>query len=191
MKQSEKLDLILRELYQYKNDGIRYSIRFICGFLDIPLDSNNEIYTLTGRLKYDGYVKANFLPDDCIAELTSHGIEYCEENSYSYTGKSLITNNYSLSIINSPNSNIVNKSSYTNITQNFSEANDAVEKIREFITNDNAIDIKQVTEILECLNEIQESIKINQKPKFAIKSLLDITAGISSISSWITILGQF
>lgn len=191
MKQSEKLDLILRELYQYKNDGTRRSIGFICRSINIPLDTYNEIHTLTGKLKNDGYVKANFLNNDCNAELTSHGIEYCEENSYSYNGNSLITSNYSISIINSPYSNIVNKSSYTNITQNFSEANYAVEKIRKFITNDNAFDIKQVTEMLECLNEIQESLKINRRPKFAIKSLLDITADISSISIWATTLAQF
>lgn len=38
MKQSEKLDLILRELYKYKNDGKYYSIGRICDSLFIPID---------------------------------------------------------------------------------------------------------------------------------------------------------
>lgn len=191
MKQFEKLDLILRELYQYKNDGKYYSIGLICQKLNIPLDSFLELSKLARRLENDGFIKTIFTRNDCSAELTSYGIDYCEENSYTYSGHSVITNNYSISIVNSPNSNIVNQSSQVSINQSISEANDAIEKIRETITNDNTIENSKVNEILDCLNEIQESLKNNKKPKFAIKSLLDITSGISSISSWVTVLAQF
>ena len=191
MKQSEKLDLILRELYQYKNDGKYYSIGWICQSLNIPLDSILELNKLAHRLKDDGFINTMFTHNDCSAELTSFGIEYCEENSYTYSGHSIITNNYNISIVNSPNSNIVNQSQDVTITQNISEVHQAIEKIREIITKDNSIKKEKVDEILECLNEIQEAIKNNQKPKFAIKSLIDIVGGISSISSWVTILGQF
>lgn len=191
MKQSEKLDLILRELYKYKNDGKYYSIRRICETLNIPLDSFIELNKLAHRLKDDGFIDPMFIRNDCSAELTSYGIEYCEENSYTYSGHSIITNNYSISIVDSPNSNIVNQSSNVTITQNISEASHAVKKIRETIALDNTIDENKAVEILECLNEIQDNLKYNQKPKFAIKSLIDISGGISSISSWVTTLGQF
>lgn len=191
MKQSEKLDLILRELYKYKNDGRYYSIGLISQSLNIPLDSFLELRNLAHRLESDGYIKTIFTRDDCSATLTSYGIEYCEENSYSYSGQSVITNNYSISIVNSPNSNIINQSSDVTITQNISEVNNAIEKIRESITSDDSIDKTKASEILECLNEIQECIKNNQKPKYAIKSLIDIAGGISSIVSWVTVLGQF
>lgn len=191
MKQSEKLDLILRELYKHKNDGKYYSIGFICQSLNIPLDSVLELNKLAHRLKDDGFIKTMFTRNDCSAELTSYGIEYCEEDSYSYSGHSVITNNYSISIVNSPNSNIVNQSSNVTITQNASEVHKVIENIRETVATDSSIDKEKATEIIECLNEIQESLKNNKKPKFAIKSLIDLTGGISSIASWITILGQF
>ncbi len=191
MKQSEKLDLILRELYKYKNDGKYYSIGWIFQSLNIPLDSALELNKIAHRLQDDGFIKTMFTHNDCSAELTSCGIEYCEENSYTYSGHSIITNNYSISIINSPNSNIVNQSSNVTITQNISQANEAIEKIRETIGTDSTIDKLKATDILECLTEIQNCLKNNQKPKFAIKSLIDITGGISSIASWVTVLGQF
>jgi hypothetical protein len=191
MKQSEKLDLILRELYKYKNNGKYYSIGWICQTLNIPLDSILELNKLAHRLKDDGFINPMFTHNDCSAELTSYGIEYCEENSYTYSGHSIITNNYSISIVNSPNSNIVNQSSNVSITQNISEASQAVEKIRETVALDTSIDKDRASEILECLNEIQDNLKNNQKPKFAIKSLIDLAGGISSIASWVTTLGQF
>lgn len=191
MKQSEKLDLILRELYKYKNDGKYYSIKWICQTLSIPLDSNLELNKLAHRLKDDGYVKTIFQNNDCSAELTSYGIDYCEEDSYSYSGHSIITNNYRISVVNSPNTNFINQSNNISINQNYSAANQAVEKIREIIATDESIEKATLEDIIECLNEIEESLKVSKKPKFAIKSLIDIAGGISSISSWITVLGQF
>jgi hypothetical protein len=191
MKQSEKLDLILRELYKHKNDGKYYSIGWIYQSLNISIDSVLEINRIGHRLEDDGFINASFTHNDCNAELTSHGIEYCEENSYTYSGHSVITNNYSISVVNSPNVNVVNQSSNVTITQNIGEVNQTLEKIREVISKDNTIGKTKATEILECLNEIQECLKNNQKPKFAIKSLIDIAGGISSIASLIITLGQF
>ncbi len=191
MKQSEKLDLILKELYKFKNDGGYHSIGQICNTLGIPLDSTLEMGNLASRLKTDGLINAVITIGDSLAELTSHGIEYCEENSYSYSGHSIITNNYNISVVNSPNSNIVSQSSNVSITQNISEVNQTIEKIRETIATDSTIELSKTNEILECLNEIQECIKNNQKPKYAIKSLLDIAGGISSIASLVMTLGQF
>jgi hypothetical protein len=191
MKQSEKLDLSIRELYKHKNDGNYYSIGNICRSLNIPLDSMLELNKLAHRLEDDGFIETMFVLNDCSAELTSYGIEYCEENSYSYSGHSVITNNYSISIVNSPNSNIVNQSSKVMISQNVSEVHKAIDSIRETVATDATLDKEKATEIIECLNEIQESLKDNKKPKFAIKSLIDLAGGISSIASWVTVLAQF
>jgi len=191
MKQSEKFDLILRELYNYKNDGKYYSIDLICQKLIIPLDSDLELRNIAKRLEDDGYIKMLCSRFDCDAELTSYGVDYCEEDSYAYKGHPLITNNYNVSIVNSPNSNIVNQSSDVTINQSISEVNHAIEKIKETITADNTVEEFKANEILECLHEIQESVNNKKKPKFAIKSLLDIAGGISSISSWLAVLGQY
>ena len=45
------------------------------------------------------------------------------------------------------------------ITQNIGEVNQAIEKIRETIENDNTIEKSKTAEIIECLNEIQESLR--------------------------------
>ena len=148
------------------------------------------IRALSKRLETDGYIKTIFTRDDCNADLTSYGIEYCEETSYSYSGHSVITNNYSISIVNSPNSNIVNQSSNVEIFQNSEDINQIIEKIRETITVDDAISSETASNILDCLNEIQECVKNQIKPKSAIKSLIDISGSISSIASWATTLGQ-
>ena len=191
MKQSEKLDLILRELYKHKHESKYYYISVICKTLSIPYASINELYQLTDRLHDDGYVIKNNTLEYCSAKITSSGIEYCEENSYSYFGHPINTNKYNISIVNSPNSNIVTQSSDVTITQNISQANHAIEKIREAIATDQTIDDSNAKDIIECLNEIQKSLENNQKPKFAIKSLLGIASNIASISSWVTILGQY
>jgi hypothetical protein len=191
MNQSVKFDLILRELYKYKNDGNYYSIKEICRSLNIPIDSGMELNKIGHRLKNDGLINPLFSHNDCSAELTSHGIDYCEGTSYTYSGHSVITNNYNVSITNSPNANLVNQSSQVTITQNISEANNAIENIRKTIPTDNSIDKSTEADILECLNEIQLSLANNQKPKYSIKSLIDIAGGISSIAAWVTTLGQF
>lgn len=191
MKQSKKLDLILRELYKYKNDGKFYSINSICEALEIPIDSFLELNKIAHRLKNDGYIETMFTHNDCRAELTTHGIDYCEENSYTSAGNSIISNNYSISLVNSPNSKVVNESNNVSIIEMTDETNNAIEKIRATVVQETTINQSTITEILECLSEIEESLKNNQKPKFAIKSLIDLASGISSIGSWVTTLGQY
>lgn len=55
---------------------------------------------------------------------------------------------------------------------------------------DSNIDKVKAAEILECLNEIQDNLNNNKKPKFAIKALIDLAGDISSIARWVTTLGQ-
>lgn len=190
MKQSEKLDLILNELFKYKNDGNYHSIGAICETLKIPINSNIELINLAHRLKNDGYINTLFQSGDCYATLTTYGIEYCEEDSYSYKGSAIITNIYSISVVNSPNSNIVNQSNNTTITQNISEINDVVEKIKEIVSTDSTINKELAENILECLKEIQDGLQNNRKPKFAIQSLINIAGNIASIGSYLTNLAQ-
>jgi hypothetical protein len=190
MKQSEKLDLILRELYKYKNDSKYYSIGWICENLNIPLDSLLELNKLAHRLKDDRLINTMFRHNDCMAELTTYGIEYCEEDSYLNSGHSIITNEYSISIVNSPNSNIVSQSTDVSITQNIEDINKTINEIKETVEQDPSVDSKILVEILECLNEIEQAVNNGNKPKFALKALLNIAGSISSISGLIMNLSQ-
>jgi hypothetical protein len=96
MKQSEKLDLILKELYKHKNNGGYYSLNEIFIELGIPINiAGQELVNLGNRLKNDGYVDVlRFEINDCIAQITTYGIEYVEEDSYSNSGTSIINNTY-------------------------------------------------------------------------------------------------
>jgi hypothetical protein len=190
MKQSEKLDIILRALYETKDSGRHTSIYEICKKLNIPL-AIDEGKRLAHRLQNDGYVKATFLHHDSLLILTTHGIDYCEQDSYTYSGNAIIKNQYNISVVNSPNSNIVNQSQNVTINQNYSEIQKTINTIRETVKQDATVDPNTLLEILECLNEIEESIKNGNKPKFAIKSLIGLVGDISSITGLAITLAQF
>lgn len=129
-------------------------------------------------------------PDGPYAELTTHGVEYCEGSSYSFSGSSVVTNNYSISINNSPNSNGINQSANATINQNLDVANEMVEMIRNEISTDRSIASERINEILECLKEIQDSATTGKKPKHAVRSLLNLGSDISSIAGYLTTLAQ-
>lgn len=189
MKQSEKLDLILKALYTLKDTGYYHSIVEICQQNNIPLGLE-EWNRLSHRLENDGFVNTMFHHNDCNLKLTTHGIEYCEENSYTYSGKAIINNHYNISVVNSPNSNIVSNSNNVNITQQNEIVNETLKNIKSTLQNDPSINSDKLEEILECVNEIEHNVKSGNSSKFAIKSLLEIGGNIASIASYLTALGQ-
>ena len=188
MKQSEKLDLLLRELYNYKFDGHVYSLKEICQEKNLPIEPYNEVRTLAHRLIDDRFITGNFTMDDCVAEITSYGVEYCEENSYTYRGHSIITNNYSISISNSPNANIVSNSSEVNIIiTNHAEIKNKISQIKDEISS---LSHESKEDLLQCLEEVETTIEAGKKPKFSFKQLLEIGSSISGIGSLILELGE-
>ncbi|SHH92901.1 Alpha C protein N terminal [Flavobacterium sp. CF108] len=189
MKQTEKLDLLLRELYKHKFDGHVHSLTQICEEKDLPIEPHNEVRLLAHRLIDDGFITGNFTLDDCLAEITSYGVEYCEDDSYTYKGSSLITNNY-ISISNSPNSNIVSESK--NVTINFTNYSSIKGKISEIkdAINSATLDDETRTDLLDCLEEVETSIDAGKKPKFSMKQLIEIGANVSGITSLIVELSQ-
>jgi hypothetical protein len=190
MKQTEKLDAILKFLYQNRFNGKHYLVDCIMDELNIFYNGKEEAAELGKRLASDGFVDSNPISSGRIlVTINTHGIDYCEGSSYSFKNISLISNNYNIN--NSPNSNIISQSENVSITQDFGNINKTVDKIIDIIQKDKTVEVKKINEILECLAEIQETINNNKKPKFAIKYLLNITKGISSIASWVKILGQF
>jgi hypothetical protein len=132
MKQSEKLDLILRGLYKHKDDGQWWSVKEILQSCNLPTNAE-ETRRLAQRLKEDNYISApGYHLDDVFCKITTYGIEYCEESSYTYTGHSLITNNYNISIEDSHNVSVVSNSEEVRVSQSLSPAashNLSVDKI--------------------------------------------------------------
>lgn len=191
MKQSEKLDLILRALYQLRYDGNFHSFKSICETQNIPVEPQNEIRMLAHRLKDDGYINAVFTRSDAAAVLTSYGIEYCEEDSYSYKGHSIITNTYNLTISNSPNANIV--SSSTNVTiqiANHAEIKNKINELRKTVQSNADISDKKKQDLIDCLEEVETSIDAGKKPKFSFKQLTEQGSNVAGIGSLLVDLGQ-
>jgi len=188
MKQSEKLDIILRYLYERRDNRQEYNIAQILS--ESKVDTNpTEVSRLAGQLRDAKLIFLNDLSHTLKkARITAKGITYCEESSYSHKGQSVV-NNYN--IINSSNANIVVNSSQVDITQTTQDkAKKIINKIRDAVGNDESVKLDVRKEILECLTEIEAGVENNKAPKFAIKSLLGIGSDIASISSLLVSLAQ-
>ncbi|HZI25544.1 MAG TPA: hypothetical protein VFD46_10715 [Chryseolinea sp.] len=188
MKQSEKLDVILRYLYDRKDDNKEYSIADVLAGSGIETNPT-EIARLAEHLERDKYVKLNNLSSKLKkAKITSKGITYAEGDSYSHKGNNII-NHYN--VVNSPQTNIVVNSNQVSIDQTqYESATEIIKQIRDTITQDESVAVAVRTEILECLTEIESGIENKKTPKFAIKSLLGIGSDIASISGFILNLAQ-
>ena len=89
MKQSEKLDTLLFGLYtRFKTGNENGAVEKVVENLGIPVNGSEEIRLLVDRLASDGYVNTVRPNKQCVfANITSRGIEYCEEDSYTYKSK--------------------------------------------------------------------------------------------------------
>ncbi len=113
MKQSEKLDLILRHIYNFRFDKKFHAVPNVCKAIGVPVEVPVETNMLAKRLKDNGYVRTVEYGDRIDIKITSEGIDYCEHDSYSFKGHSIVTNNYN--ITGSPNANIITDSNGVNI----------------------------------------------------------------------------
>lgn len=189
MKQSEKQDIILRWLYERRDDNREYSIKSILE--ESQVNTNyTEVSRLADILNQDKLIFLNDLSAKLKkAKISPKGITYCEESSYSSRGKSIV-NNYH--IVNSPQANIVVSSSQVEINQSqYEKAKGIIKEIRETASRDETLDLYSKTEILECLTEIEAGLSQQRVPKFAIKGLLSSASDVSSISSLAISLAQF
>lgn len=192
LSQSIKLDLILKCLYDKRFDGKFHSVETVLEKLKIPFRGCEEAHALAKRLEEDGFVDANPISlGQVLVSINTHGIDYCENSSYTDSKSSIVNTTYNFNITDSPNANIINQSSNICISQEYRKISNIVDEIRDQLLKENYSDKSKMEEIHACLNEIQQCVQRNVKPKFAIKSLIDIAGGISSIASWLTILGQF
>lgn len=188
MKQSEKLDIILRYLYERKDDGKEYSISDILAGSEIETNAT-EVSRLAEELKKDGYIYLNDLSSKLKkAKITAKGITYTEGDSYAYKGNNIV-NHYH--VVNSPQANIVVNSNQVTINQTqYDKAAEIIREMREKISKDALVDVNKKAEVLECLTEVESGLESKKVPKFAIRSLLGIGSDIASISSLAVSLAQ-
>jgi hypothetical protein len=189
MKQTEKLDLILKKLYECKFDGKNHSIQEILKAAGIIVN-RDEVYELGKYLDSRGLIEMTSTKESITAEITSDGVEYCEEDSFSLSGHSIVTNNYNIKIANSPGANIVNLSSNVTITNQITEISNILEKFKKTIDEDVTVSEGTKNDIKECLLEIDNNLKAGQVPKFGIRKLIELAGDISSIASFVISLIQ-
>jgi len=180
MKQSEKLDIILRGLYLHKDKYQTIGEILNSNGIEASLE---EKWQLVHRLRDDNFVTDPFSSNgDPACKINTYGIEYCEESSYTYKGQSLITNNYTISISDSPNASIVSNSQNVSITiNNYTEVKDKIVELREAIDLNKEIDSRRRQDLLECLDEVEANVDQGRIPKYSFKSLLSMSADIATI----------
>jgi len=118
MKQTEKLDAILRNAYaaylEHKSMGYFDISELLAeAGVEVPFEEN---FALGKRLEAEGLVRLIGSKSGVSIELTSYGLEYCESESHSQPSVPLIqiTNNH---ISNSPQANLVTGSTGTTISR--------------------------------------------------------------------------
>lgn len=139
MKQTEKLDLLLKGLYEEGKDDYRSLIIIISKF-NIQVETIDELRRLAKRLENDGLIgKPIFTRSDISARLTSYGIDYCEGDSYSYSGSAIINNTYNINVENSNDTTIVSQSENIEIHISKNEIESELNKIISSIFSDTNI----------------------------------------------------
>ncbi|WP_421898308.1 hypothetical protein [Marinoscillum sp.] len=177
MMQSEKKDIILKYLYQHKDDGCYYNIEEI--LTSNSISSNYvEIDRLANDLSLDKLIYLKNLSSKLKkGKISSKGIDYCEKTSYEIEGRSIIYN-----INNSPQANIVVNSTGTTITQHeIQKANDLIRQINTELEKVD-IEVSARRDINECLAEIVDGLNNQTSPKFAIRSLISLVSDVATIS---------
>lgn len=191
MKQSEKLDIILKELYEKRDERKPVLINELVKSAGLEV-SQQELIRLCRKLKEDHYIALQEVSNTrMMGRITAEGISYCEEDSYSQKGQSVLNVTHNYTITGSPQANIVINSSQVTINQSQEQdASGIIEEIRQVMERDGAIDFALKEEIAECLDEIKLSIDAGKQPKFSMRQLLTMGSEIASIGGLVVNLAQ-
>jgi len=188
MKQVEKLDRILRYLYDHRFDGKSYMLFNIVKELDLPVVGKHEVIELGQRLKTDGVVKALVVAMGNMAlELNSYGVEYCEESSYENPMQPVATapihivgSQQVVVVHNSPGAYVVNQGSGGLLAQ----------EIVQKAGKDPSLTPNDRDQLKQLLDEIQACAAQGIKPKMGLDTLLGRFGNVSSIGSLLTSFAQ-
>jgi hypothetical protein len=190
MKQSEKLDIILRGLYE-RRDGRQWDdAQEILKEKGIEV-SDMELDRLKERLTSDRLVEDLGAVGHALLKITSRGVEYCEEDSYSYRGRSLLSIDQSVNISGSEHINVIANSTNSSIQTGDTEAlSKALASLQTEIEGNQELSSQQREDMMESLVEAKDHYSKGMKPKGAIKHILEVGKSIAAIASLATtILG--
>lgn len=181
MKETEKIDLLLRGIYEQNKHVDVCELSVIADNAGLNLN-RTELNRIADRLENDGYItgRADDNVDICCW-ITSRGVEYCEGDSYTYRGQSLITNHYNISVNGSSNTSIVQNSENVNVTNN-SDVSKIISELRCALESTQSIESAKKNEMIECIEELETVVKSGKTPKASFTYLLSMASDIATMS---------
>ncbi|WP_293916554.1 MULTISPECIES: hypothetical protein [unclassified Sphingobacterium] len=191
MNQSEKLDTLLKVLYEFPYNNQYYDFSEIAGSAKLSLTSE-ELTRLFKRLRDDSFIEAKFfLGGYGFARITSYGIDFVEGDSYKRNESLITTNNYHTTVTNSSGISVVNASSGVNVNiSNIENVNSKIEELTKLIQASPKVPEKSKADMIECIDEIKRSLVRKEKPKFAFQALLGMVNNFAGIASLVVEIGK-
>lgn len=192
MKQSEKLDLLLKGYYSKKDNHNLYFPDQILKENNIPYTDNREATMLAKRLYDDKLITAQNISGLRIrGKITSYGIDYVEGDSYTHKGSAIITNNYNTTISNSSGVSVVNSSSNVHVNiSNIGDISNKIDELVKYIQASPDVPAEVKTEMIDCIDEVKNSLLLDKKPKYAFDALLTMANNFAGISTLAIEIGK-
>ncbi|MBK8339189.1 MAG: hypothetical protein IPK99_03920 [Flavobacteriales bacterium] len=188
MKQVEKLDTILRYLYDRRFDGHRYMLFNIPKELELSIGGRDEVIELGQRLKKDGVIDAIGLAmGDMAMQINSYGVEYCEGRSYGNIMQPLASSPINISgsqqvvvVSHSPGTSVLNMGSGAMLA----------DRIMQEAGKDESLSDGDRATLKQLLEEINACAAHGVKPQLNVDTLIGRFGNLSSVGSLITTFAQ-
>ncbi len=186
----EKLDMILRYLYDRRNEDKEYEIREILQDLEIHT-SVKEAFRLANRLAEVGVADITRMQAGHFLQISSPGIEYCQKRSFTQPNRSIISmQNFSGNFFNSQ---LMTAGDSVNNSSQQMGANDEVanliQRIREVLRQE--AEEEQRQDLEEYLQDVEKKVHNREKvPKLQWNALLQNSANLASTGTLMLELAQ-
>lgn len=184
MTEKQKIDIILRGLYEFKGTKT-----FCAPTMFLPDLSSNDSMRIAAWLRNNGFVNS---PGNSgfMMRLTSDGIMYCEDDSQSSPGSSVMAITY-VQNINSPGSTIQVGIQGQVLYPNITEIQGQIDAIRKEIEGLHGISNNMVSEIGQCLDEIAAKVDDRRPVPGFVWDWLSRIDTITSLADKVQILRKF
>lgn len=189
MKQVEKLDRILRYLYEHRHEEQRVPLDGVVKELGMPIVSPAEVSDLGKRLVDDGVVDAlRITLGRYMLRLNSRGVDYCEGRSYESASQPAVQT----TTINITNSQQValNNNSAGATASNHGDAAVLAGRILQEAQKDPTLTSGDIEQLKGLLEAITEGLANGRSPRSKGEELINRYGSIASIGGLITSFAQ-
>ncbi|MCC9138925.1 hypothetical protein ACFSKU_09015 [Pontibacter silvestris] len=192
MKQAEKQDAVLRLYSRRHREYPCIRLEEIMQVLNI-YESRQETEGIADKLRAVNLVNLDLLEEGValVHQITSKGMDYCKQDSYSPLGRPTVFLSFTGSI---PASSIVLNRDVSGTHQAKAPAHEAgglISRRTERLHSNPDIEREEKEELLECVEDMEEKIRL-QKPvsKYQWRTLINSTSGQTEASTLAARLSQ-